>query len=101
MRKMQNLSAMSAIEVMDLTPNYKVIKILVHEWIKFDKSGKEICNWFILKRHKATVHGIKSKDSFQCKQCPIFLSYLATLDKQVILYHVHNKIFFFEEHNQK
>jgi len=45
---------------------------------------KEICNSFILKRHKATVHGIKPKDDFQCELCPMFFSYRSTLDKHIV-----------------
>ena len=74
MRKMQNRSALSAIEVTELMLNFKVIKKLVLEQVKCDECGKEICNSFILKRQKATVHGIKPKDDFQCELCPIFFS---------------------------
>ena len=49
-------------------------KKLVHEQVKCDECGKEICNSFILKRQKATVHGIKPKDDFQCELCPMFFS---------------------------
>ena len=62
MRKMQNRSALSAIEVTELMLNFKVIKKLVLEQVKCDECGKEICDSFILKRQKATVHGIKPKD---------------------------------------
>ena len=64
MRKMQSISAMSAIEVTELMLNFKVIKKLVLEQVKCDECGKEICNSFILKRQKATVHGIKLKEDF-------------------------------------
>ena len=64
MRKMQNRSALSAIEVTELMLNFKVIKKLALEQVKCDECGKEICDSFILKRQKATVHGIKPKDDF-------------------------------------
>ena len=88
MRKMQNISALSAIEVTELMLNFKVIKKLVLEQVKCDECGKEICNSFILKRQEATVHGIKPKDDFQCEHCPMFFSYRSTLDKHVASKHL-------------
>ena len=49
-------------------------QILVHERVNCDECGKEICNSFILKRHKASAHGILPKDYHQCEECPSFFS---------------------------
>ena len=45
-------------------------KKLVHERVKCEECVKDICNLFILKRHKASVHGIKPSDAFQYELCP-------------------------------
>ena len=49
-------------------------KKLVLEQVKCVEYEEKICNSFILKRQKATVHGIKPKDDFQCELCPMFFS---------------------------
>ena len=58
-------------------------QILVHERVNCDECGKEICNSFILKRHKASAHGILPKDYHQCEECPSFFSSETSLDKHV------------------
>ena len=47
---------------------------LVHERVKCSECGQEMCNSFILKRHKAKVHGIIPENAHQCKLCPMFFS---------------------------
>ena len=66
-------------------------KKLVRQRLKCDECGKEICNSFILKRHKASVHGITPTDAYQCKKCPSFFSTQLSLDKHVDSKHSSNK----------
>ena len=56
---------------------------MVHQRVKCEECGKEICNSFILKRHKASVHGITPKDAYQCRECPSFFSTQTSLEKHV------------------
>ena len=65
----------------------KVHKRNMHQRIKCDQCGQEICNAFILQRHKATVHGIKPTDAFQCPSCPLFFNQKASLDKHAKKHH--------------
>ena len=46
----------------------------VHERVKCNECGQEMCNTFILKRHKAKVHGVMPTNVHQCKHCPMFFS---------------------------
>ena len=46
----------------------------VHERVKCNECGQEMCNTFILKRHKAKVHGVMPTKVHQCKHCPMFFS---------------------------
>ena len=46
----------------------------VHKRLKCDDCGQEMCNSFILKRHKAKVHGVIPENAHQCKLCPMFFS---------------------------
>jgi len=62
-------------------------KQLVHQRVKCEECDKEICNSFILKRHKASVHGIIPKDAYQCKKCTSFFSNQTSLDKHVTSKH--------------
>ena len=55
----------------------------VHQRMKCDECNQVICNTFMLKRHKAKVHGLKPKDAFECQHCPLFFSSQIVLDKHV------------------
>ena len=59
----------------------------VHERVKCEECGQEICNLFRLKRHKAQAHGIKPKNVLQCQHCPMFFHLKAFLDKHVATKH--------------
>jgi len=67
-------------------------KKLVHERVKCQECGQEICNYFMLKRHRATVHGIKPKNAHQCEFCPMFFSFRASLHKHVQSKHQANNV---------
>ena len=43
-----------------------------HTKVKCDECNQEICNAFLLKRHKGKVHGMKPSVVFQCEFCPMF-----------------------------
>ena len=58
-------------------------KKLVHMRVKCEVCGQEICNSFMLRRHKASAHGIVPKDVYQCKLCPMFFSLELSLDKHI------------------
>jgi uncharacterized C2H2 Zn-finger protein len=62
-------------------------KKLVHERGKCEECGKDICNSFILKRHKASVHGIKPSDAFQCELCPMFYDKKTYLNNHIAKHH--------------
>ena len=62
-------------------------KKLVHERVKCEECGKDICNSFILKRHKASVHGIKPSDAFQCELCPMFYDKKTYLNNHIAKHH--------------
>ena len=55
----------------------------MHQRIKCDICVKEICNMFILKRHKASVHGITPTNVHQCEFCSSFFETSAAKDKHV------------------
>ena len=58
----------------------------VHTRVNCDICGQEICNTFMVKRHKASVHGIIPSGVFQCKQCPLFFEWEKNLQ-----YHIEKK----------
>lgn len=60
----------------------------VHTRVRCEECNQEICNTFILKRHRATVHGIKPDNTFQCDHCPLFYDSKTGLDRHMIK---HNK----------
>ena len=55
----------------------------MHDRVKCDQCKKEICNSFILKRHKLSVHRITPKNSHQCRKCPKFFNSERMLVKHV------------------
>ena len=59
----------------------------MHQRIKCDECLQEICNTFILKRHKATVHGTKPTNVYQCEYCPLFYNRASARDKHVLKQH--------------
>ena len=60
---------------------------LVHERVKCNECGQEMCNAFILKRHKAKVHGLKPTNAQQCKHCPLFFSRKGSLINHIAKIH--------------
>ena len=56
-------------------------KLALHQRVKCEECGKEICNTFILRRHKASVHGITPTNAYKCKRCPSFFSTETSLKK--------------------
>ncbi len=60
----------------------------MHQRIKCDLCGQEICNVFILKRHKASVHGVTPEGVFQCEYCPSFFEQIGAKDKHVSKHHL-------------
>ena len=61
--------------------------INVHQRVKCKDCGQEICNAFMLKRHMASVHGIKPSNVHQCKHCPLFYRIKSILAKHVAKHH--------------
>ena len=59
----------------------------MHQRIKCDECMQEICNTFILKRHKATVHGTRPTNVYQCEFCPLFYNRASARDKHVLKQH--------------
>ena len=59
----------------------------VHERIKCDMCGEQICNSFMLKQHKAKVHGIKPTNVLECKHCPMFFHTKGNLEKHIMTKH--------------
>ena len=70
----------------------KVHKRNMHQRIKCDECGQEICNSFILKRHKATVHGTRPTNVHQCDYCPLFYNRKSALDKHMVKHQAINQI---------
>ena len=62
----------------------------VHERVKCEKCSQEICNAFLLKRHKAKVHGIKPLNVHNCEKCPMFFHNKGYLDKHISKIHPEN-----------
>ena len=60
---------------------------LVHERVKCSECGQEICNSFMLKRHKAKVHGIIPENAHHCKLCPLFFSSKGSLNNHISKIH--------------
>ena len=62
----------------------------VHQRVKCDECNQVICNKFMLKRHKAKVHGIKPASSYQCDYCPLVYDTKICLDKHIAKNHSNN-----------
>ena len=55
----------------------------------------EICeevqyNWFYLKRHKASIHGIMPRDAIKCRLCPLIFKSDISLKKHLAAKHGSN-----------
>jgi KRAB domain-containing zinc finger protein len=59
----------------------------MHERQRCNICGKDICNAFLLQRHKASVHGIIPPNVLQCQYCPLFFNQEATKVKHCIKHH--------------
>ena len=59
----------------------------VHERMKCDFCNEQICNAFMLERHKAKVHGIKPTNVLECKHCPMFFHTKGNLEKHIMTKH--------------
>ena len=56
----------------------------MHQRVKCDQCGQEVCNTFLLKRHKASKHGIApSENAFQCEYCPMYFDLASYLEKHM------------------
>ena len=55
--------------------------------MKCDICSQDICNSFILKRHKATVHGVKPSDAISCDYCPMFFEIEGVYHKHMAKHH--------------
>ena len=64
----------------------------VHERVKCNECGQEMCNTFILKRHKAKVHGVMPTNVHQCKHCSMFFSGKGSLKNHLTKIHPEIKI---------
>ena len=51
----------------------------VHSRVKCEICLREICNSFMLKRHKAESHGIYPPNALKCELCPMFFTVEKTL----------------------
>ena len=67
----------------------KIIEIIqiIHRGVKCDICNQEIYNKLLLKRQKATFHGIKPANVHHCKYCPLFFSIKAFLGKHLAKKH--------------
>ena len=59
----------------------------IHERVKCDICQQEICNIFMLRRHKAKVHGIIPSNVHKCDHCPLFFSTKVAIDKHMAKKH--------------
>ena len=59
----------------------------VHQRVKCEECGQEICNLFMLKRHKAKAHGMKPENVLQCHHCPIFFYTKGHFDRHMAKVH--------------
>jgi RNase P subunit RPR2 len=59
----------------------------MHQRVKCEECGQEICNKFILLRHKASVHGMKPPNAYQCEFCPAFYTHKIALEKHTTKQH--------------
>lgn len=62
-------------------------KKLVHTKVRCDICSDEICNSFVLKRHKASVHGIVPNNVFRCQSCPMFFHSGKSLQNHIDVKH--------------
>ena len=58
-----------------------------HQKVKCDECNQEICNSFMLKRHKAKVHGTKPTSAYQCEFCPLIYEQKGSLEKHLVKNH--------------
>lgn len=58
----------------------------VHTRVNCDVCLQEVCNDFMLTRHKAKAHGIVPENVFQCSHCPIFFK-----SNKRLTYHLETK----------
>ena len=58
-----------------------------HTRMKCDICNQDMCNKFILTRHKSSVHGIKPENVFDCEHCPLFFKTLVAKEKHVAKQH--------------
>ena len=58
-------------------------KFNTHRQVKCEECGQQICSAFMLRRHKATVHGIKPTNVHQCQHCPLFYTLKSQLLKHM------------------
>ena len=56
-------------------------------FFKCEECGKEICNEYNLKRHKAFAHGIQPNNVHHCEKCPLFFSTQISLEKHITSKH--------------
>ena len=61
--------------------------VRVHERVKCEMCSMEICNSFMLKRHKAKVHGVKKSDEHHCRHCIFSFTHKSTLLKHIAKIH--------------
>ena len=62
-------------------------KKAMHERVKCEICSQEICNEFILRRHKASVHGILPPDALKCKHCSAFYVSQKMMENHVLKNH--------------
>ena len=70
-----------------LESTLKTHLVNTHTKVKCDECNQEICNAFLLKRHKAKVHGTKSTTAFQCQFCPMLYEQKGSLEKHILKTH--------------
>ena len=58
-----------------------------HTRMKCDICNQDMCNKFILERHKSSVHGIKPDNVFDCEHCSLFFKTLVSKEKHVAKHH--------------
>ena len=58
--------------ILGLSHTLRVHKQYVHTKVRCEVCNEEVCNSFVLKRHKAAVHGLVPTNALKCQLCPMF-----------------------------
>ena len=71
-KKMAESSQLIHSIILGLSHTLRVHKQYVHTKVRCEVCNEEVCNSFVLKRHKAAVHGLVPTNALKCQLCPMF-----------------------------